>query len=74
MVLFVIPLLSCGCSSVVGILIGQLGNFFLGFFGENTSLFAIPVFCGLFVLSFGLSFLFSALLRKWLLRAQKAVR
>jgi len=59
---------------MVGILIGQLGNFFLGLFGENASLFAIPVFCGLFVFSFVLSLLFSALLRKWLLRPQKTAR
>jgi len=59
---------------MVGILIGQLGNFFLSFFGENASLYAIPIVCELFVFSFGLSLLFSALLKKWLLRPQKAAR
>ena len=72
MILVLIPLLSCGFSSVVSILIGQVGNLFLTVVGETAERMTIPFFIGLFVVSFGLSFLFSSLLKKWLLRPHKA--
>lgn len=71
MALVVIPLLSCGFSSLVGILIRQAGNLVLTRLGEAPGLIIVPLFCGLFAVSFGLSFLFSWPLRKLLLRPQR---
>ncbi|GAB4416387.1 MAG: hypothetical protein Kow002_02150 [Anaerolineales bacterium] len=62
----IIPLISCMCSSVVGIVIGQIGNLFYKVIGQAAGCLAIPGFAGLFLVTFGLSFLSNKLLRKWL--------
>jgi small neutral amino acid transporter SnatA (MarC family) len=60
----VIPLLACMISSIVGILLGQIGNIIYKILGESAKCLAIPGFCGLFLVSFGLSFFTNKLLRK----------
>ena len=66
LLLLVIPLISCVISSVAGIVLGQLGNLFYLVLGDASKCLAIPGFCGLFLVTFGLSFLVNKLLRNWL--------
>jgi hypothetical protein len=63
--LLILPLISCTLSSVVGIIIGQIGNLLYKAMGETASCLALPGFCGLFIATFGFSFLINKLLRKW---------
>ncbi len=63
----VLPLVSCSISSGVGILLGQLGNLLYKFMGQAAATLSILGFCGLFLVTFGLSFLSNALLKKWLI-------
>lgn len=42
MVLFVLPLLSCAISSLVGIVLGQMGNIFYLVLGEAANCLAFP--------------------------------
>jgi len=71
MLLFVLPLAGCMFSSVVGILLGQVGNLIYKVTGDAANCLAIPGFCGLFLITFGLSFLSNKLLRKWLVGSGK---
>ena len=71
MLLFVLPLAGCMLSSVVGILLGQVGNLIYKVMGEAANCLAIPGFCGLFLITFGLSFLSNKLLKKWLIGSGK---
>jgi hypothetical protein len=64
----VLPLISCVLSSVAGIVIGQLGNLLYSVLGGVADYVSIPGFCGLFLVTAGLSFLSNMLLRKWLIR------
>jgi len=66
LMLLVLPLGACMFSSVVGIAIGQLGNLLYAVIGEAASWLALPGFCSLFLVTFGLSFLSTRFLRKWL--------
>jgi hypothetical protein len=68
LMVLVLPIIACMLSSVVGIIIGQLGNLLYTVLGEAANCLAIPGFFGLFLITFGLSFLCSKLLRKWLIR------
>lgn len=63
----VLPLVSCMFASVVGILLGQMGNLVYKVTGAAANCLSIPGFCGLFLVTFGLSFLSNKLLRKWLI-------
>jgi len=67
LLVLVLPLVSCMFSSVVGIVLGQMGNLFYKVMGEAANCLALPGFCGLFLVTFGLSFLSNKLLRKWLI-------
>lgn len=67
LLLLVLPLVSCLFSSVVGVVLGQMGNLFYKVMGEAANCLSLPGFCGLFLVTFGLSFLSNALLKKWLL-------
>ncbi|MDP1547430.1 MAG: hypothetical protein Q8L87_15580 [Anaerolineales bacterium] len=67
----VLPLVSCMCSSLVGIVLGQMGNLFYKSMGEAATCLALPGFCGLFLVTFGLSFLGNKLLRKWMIGSGK---
>jgi Fe2+ transport system protein B len=71
LLIFVLPLVSCLCSSLVGIVLGQMGNLLYKVAGESATCLAFPVFCGLFLVTFGLSFLVNKLLRKWLSNSGK---
>lgn len=71
MLLLVLPLVSCIISSVVGIVLGQMGNLFYKVMGEAANCLSIPGFCGLFLVTFGLSFLSNKLLRRWLIGSGK---
>lgn len=71
MLFLVLPLASCMLSSVVGIVLGQIGNLIYKIMGEAANCLALPGFCGLFLLTFGLSFLGNKLLRKWLVGSGK---
>lgn len=68
LLVFVLPLVSCMCSSVVGIVIGQIGNFLYTILGQAAGCLSVPGFIGLFLITFGLSFLSNKMLRKWLSR------
>ncbi len=52
------------CSSVVGIVLGQIGNFLYKNLGQAAGCLSVPGFIGLFLISFGLSFLINRILRK----------
>ena len=67
----VLPLVSCMLSSVVGIVLGQMGNIIYKIMGEAAGCLSIPGFCGLFLVTFGLSFLSNKLLRKWLIGSSR---
>ncbi|MHC1781743.1 MAG: hypothetical protein AB9891_03085 [Anaerolineaceae bacterium] len=69
MLIIVVPLVSCIISSMAGIFLGQIGNIFYKFLGESANCFSTPAFCGLFLVTFGLSFLCNKLLQKWLVRS-----
>jgi hypothetical protein len=56
---------------LVGIVLGQMGNIIYKILGEAGSCLAIPGFCSLFLVTFGLSFLVNKLLRKWLINSGK---
>lgn len=71
MLVLVLPLVSCMFSSVVGILLGQMGNLFYKAMGEAANCLTLPGFCSLFLVTFGLSFLGNKLLRKWLIGSGK---
>lgn len=64
--LLVIPLFSCGISSVAGIILGQIGNLINRSMGEFGKCMTIPSFIVLFIVTFGLSFFSNKLIRKWL--------
>ena len=66
LLVFILPLVSCMFSSVVGIVLGQVGNLFYKVIGQAAGCLAIPGFIGLFLITFGLSFMSNKLLRKWL--------
>ncbi len=61
----IIPLISCMLSSTIGIILGQIGNLFYSLAGTAANCLAIPGFVLLFLISFGISFLSSQLMRKW---------
>ena len=65
LLLWVIPLVSCMFSSVVGIVLGQGGNIVYKVLGDSANCLAVPGFCGLFLVPFGLSLLVNKLLKKW---------
>ncbi|MHB8776818.1 MAG: hypothetical protein ACYC6R_03520 [Anaerolineales bacterium] len=65
MSMLVLPLVSCMLSSAVGIVLGQVGNIIYKIMGNAANCLALPGFCGLFLVAFGLSFLSNKLLRKW---------
>jgi hypothetical protein len=58
-------------SSVVGIVLGQMGNLLYKVMGEAANCLSIPGFLGLFLVTFGLSFLSNKLLRNWLIGKSK---
>jgi hypothetical protein len=64
LMVLVFPLVSCLLSSVVGIVLGQIGNFILAVLGESAICLAIPGLFALFVLTFGLSFICNRLITK----------
>jgi len=66
LLVFILPLVSCLLSSVVGIVLGQVGNLLYKIMGEAATCLSIPGFMGLFLITFGLSFISNKLLRKWL--------
>jgi len=63
----VLPLASCMFSSVVGLVLGQIGNQLYKVLGQSAVCLSIPGFIGLFMVTFGLSFFSNKLLRKWLI-------
>ena len=65
--ILVLPLAGCMISSVVGLALGQMGNLFYKLLGQAGNCLALPGFCGLFLITFGLSFLSSKLLKRWLI-------
>ena len=71
LLVLVIPLATCIISSIVGILLGQMGNLIYMVMGQAASCLSIPGFCGLFLVTFGLSFLINKLLRKWLIGSRR---
>lgn len=71
-ILFVllIPIVSCIISSIIGIVIGQVGNLVYLGAGDAGNWLAIPGFCFLFLMTMGISFLITWLSKKLL--AKKA--
>jgi hypothetical protein len=65
--ILVLPLAGCMISSVAGLVFGQMGNLFYKVLGQAGNCLALPGFCGLFLITFGLSFLSSKLLKRWLI-------
>jgi hypothetical protein len=65
LLVFVLPLVSCICSSMVGIVLGQIGNIVYAAMGEAGSCLSIPGLCGLFLLTVGVSYLINMLMRNW---------
>jgi uncharacterized membrane protein len=72
MLLVVIPLIACILSSVIGIILGQIGNLLFTMLGDTSNFFTFSIFCGLFLVTLGLSFLINWLLKKWLISPKKA--
>jgi len=72
MLLVVIPLISCILSSVIGIIFGQIGNLLFAIFGDTSIFLTFSIFCGLFLMTFTLSFLINWLLKKWLIFSKNA--
>lgn len=70
--LVVIPLIACILSSIIGIIFGQVGNLLFAVLGDVPNFLTFLIFFGLFLVSFGLSFLISWLLKKWLVGPKKA--
>jgi hypothetical protein len=66
--ILVLPLAGCMISSAMGLVLGQIGNLFYRLLGESGNCLALPGFCGLFLVTFGLSFLGSKLLKMLLVR------
>ncbi len=64
----IIPMISCAISSTIGIVLGQIGNLFYSLAGSAANCLAIPGFVMLFLISFGISYLSSQLLKKWLVK------
>ena len=64
MSMLVIPLAGCLISSVVGIILGQMGNVFYKVLGAAGNCMALPGFFILFMVTFAISFLSNNLLRK----------
>lgn len=62
--LFVFPLISCMLAAVVGVVLGQVGNLFYAVVGDSAACLSLPGFCGLFLITFGISFLTNRFLRK----------
>lgn len=60
----VLPLISCILTSIIGVLLGQIGNLFYVLTGEAGDVLALPAFCGLFLVTGGMSFLINKLLQK----------
>ena len=71
LLLIVLLLASCTFSSVVGIIIGQIGNQIYKVLGQYAACLSIPGFIGLFLVTFGLSFFSNKLFKKWLMRSTK---
>ncbi len=67
----IVPLLSCGLSSFVGIFIGQVGNLIYRLLGDSAACLSLPGFLGLFVLTFALSFFSNRLLKRVFTRVGK---
>ena len=60
----IVPLISCGFSSVVGILVGQVGNLIYKLIGDTAACLSVPGFVGLFIITFGLSFVSNRLIKR----------
>jgi ABC-type dipeptide/oligopeptide/nickel transport system permease subunit len=69
LILIVIPLLSCGFSSIVGLVLGQIGNQIYKLLGQSAACLSIPGFLLLFLLTFTISFFGSKLIRKKIIGA-----
>jgi len=67
LLLVVFPLASCMFSSVVGLVLGQIGNQLYKVLGQSAACLSIPGFIGLFLVTLGLSFFSNKLFRKWLI-------
>jgi hypothetical protein len=67
--ILVLPFAGCMISSVAGIVLGQVGNLLYKALGQAGNCLALPGLCGLFVVTFGLSFLSNRLLKTWLVRS-----
>jgi hypothetical protein len=63
----VLPFVSCLGSSVIGLVLGQIGNQVYKILGPSAACLSVPGFIVLFLLTFGLSFLGNKLLRKMVL-------
>lgn len=66
LLVLILPLVSCSLSSIVGIVLGQVGNMIYKVLGEAATCLTIPGFISLFLITFGISFMSNKLLRKWL--------
>ncbi|MCU0613338.1 MAG: hypothetical protein MUE60_16335 [Candidatus Eisenbacteria bacterium] len=64
LILLAVPLVSCLCSSIVGISLGQVGNLIYPALGSAGVCLAIPGLGILFLITFGLSFLVNSLMRR----------
>jgi hypothetical protein len=65
--ILVLPLAGCVISSIAGLVLGQMGNLFYKVLGQAGNCMALPGFLGLFLVTFGLSFLSNRLLKTWLI-------
>jgi len=52
----ILPFISFGISSVIGIIIGQIGNLVYSSLGDLANCMVLPGFVGLFLITFTLSF------------------
>jgi len=66
LIAILLPAASCMLSSLVGILLGQVGNLLYAAVGQMSACLTVPGFFFLFGISFGLSFLFNKLLQRLL--------
>ncbi|NPV74784.1 MAG: hypothetical protein HPY59_00255 [Anaerolineae bacterium] len=62
--LLVIPLASCVLSSIVGVAIAQVGNLFYAAIGDVSVAVCLPAYFVLFLLTAGISFLVSMVLKR----------
>lgn len=71
LLVFIFPLVSCIASSILGLILSQIGNVLYITLGQAGNCLAFPSLCGVFFLTLGVSFLGNRVLKKVFARSLK---